>query len=74
MGIHGSSTCALNFGEKGNCIGYLLGQENQGMRIMFNMMNELGWQWDTRSFSGQRGVHAGAALREGAFSRPEIVT
>jgi len=40
MGIHGSATCALNFGEKDNCIGYLLGAENQGMRIMFNMMNE----------------------------------
>ncbi len=40
MGIHGSATCALNFGEKDNCIGYLLGQENQGMKIMFNMMNE----------------------------------
>jgi alkylation response protein AidB-like acyl-CoA dehydrogenase len=40
MGIHGSSTCALNFGEKDNCIGYLLGEENQGMKIMFNMMNE----------------------------------
>jgi alkylation response protein AidB-like acyl-CoA dehydrogenase len=40
LGIHGSSTCALNFGEKDNCVGYLLGQENQGMRIMFNMMNE----------------------------------
>ena len=40
MGIHASATCALNFGEKDNCIGYLLGEENQGMRIMFNMMNE----------------------------------
>lgn len=40
MGIHGSSTCALSFGEHDNCIGYLLGQENEGMRIMFNMMNE----------------------------------
>jgi len=40
MGIHGSATCALNFGEKDNCIGYLLGAENEGMRIMFNMMNE----------------------------------
>lgn len=40
MGIHGSATCALNFGEKDNCIGYLLGQENSGMKIMFNMMNE----------------------------------
>jgi len=40
MGIHGSATCALNFGEKNNCMGYLLGQENEGMKIMFNMMNE----------------------------------
>jgi len=40
MGIHGSATCALNFGEKDNCVGYLLGGENEGMRIMFNMMNE----------------------------------
>ncbi len=40
MGIHGSSTCALNFGEKDNCVGFLLGEENEGMRIMFNMMNE----------------------------------
>ncbi|MBI5572195.1 MAG: acyl-CoA dehydrogenase [Desulfomonile tiedjei] len=40
LGLHGSATCALNFGEKGHCIGYLLGQENQGMQIMFQMMNE----------------------------------
>lgn len=40
LGIHASATCALNFGEKDNCIGYLLGGENEGMKIMFNMMNE----------------------------------
>jgi len=40
MGIHASATCALSFGEKENCIGWLLGSENQGMRIMFDMMNE----------------------------------
>ncbi|MBI5252262.1 MAG: acyl-CoA dehydrogenase [Desulfomonile tiedjei] len=40
MGLHGSPTCALNFGEKDNCIGYLVGQENAGMPIMFQMMNE----------------------------------
>ncbi len=40
MGIHGSATCALNFGENENCTGYLLGEENSGMAIMFNMMNE----------------------------------
>ncbi len=40
MGLHGSATCALNFGEMDNCIGYLIGEENEGMKIMFSMMNE----------------------------------
>ncbi|MFP4533168.1 MAG: acyl-CoA dehydrogenase [Desulfobacterales bacterium] len=40
MGIHGNSTCTLNLGDKGNCIGTLLGEENKGMRAMFLMMNE----------------------------------
>ncbi|MEF8824255.1 MAG: acyl-CoA dehydrogenase [Desulfohalobiaceae bacterium] len=40
MGIHGSSTCTMNLGEKGQCKGILLGQENKGMRQMFLMMNQ----------------------------------
>ena len=40
MGIHGNATCTLNFGENGKCIGYLMGEERQGMPIMFQMMNE----------------------------------
>ena len=40
MGIHGSATCVLNFGENGGCTGYLMGEENKGMQIMFEMMNE----------------------------------
>ncbi len=39
MGIHGNATCVLNLGEKGNCTGTLLGEENKGMRAMFQMMN-----------------------------------
>ncbi len=39
MGIHGNATCVLNLGEKGNCIGTLLGEENKGMSAMFLMMN-----------------------------------
>ncbi|NOX34886.1 MAG: acyl-CoA dehydrogenase [Deltaproteobacteria bacterium] len=38
-GIHGSATCSLALGSKGNCVGYLLGEERKGMNIMFNMMN-----------------------------------
>ncbi len=40
MGIHGNATCSLTLGGKGNCRGYLLGEENKGMRAMFLMMNE----------------------------------
>lgn len=40
LGIRASATATLNFGENGNCIGELLGEERQGMRIMFQMMNE----------------------------------
>ncbi|MBU1277275.1 MAG: acyl-CoA dehydrogenase [Proteobacteria bacterium] len=39
MGIHGSSTCTLNFGEQGKCRGILLGEPHSGMAKMFQMMN-----------------------------------
>jgi alkylation response protein AidB-like acyl-CoA dehydrogenase len=42
MGISGSSTCALSFGDSGGCIGWPVGGEsklNQGMSQMFRMMN-----------------------------------
>jgi len=38
-GIHASATCSMTLGSKGKCIGYLLGAERQGMKIMFNMIN-----------------------------------
>lgn len=40
MGIKGSATCSLSFGDNDRCVGYLLGNERQGMKIMFQMMNE----------------------------------
>ncbi len=40
MGINGSATCVLNFGENDACFGELVGMvENQGMPQMFRMMN-----------------------------------
>ncbi|MCB1368207.1 MAG: acyl-CoA dehydrogenase C-terminal domain-containing protein [Rhodobacteraceae bacterium] len=36
MGIHGNSTCVLNYD---GATGYLLGEEHKGMRAMFTMMN-----------------------------------
>lgn len=40
MGIHGTPTCTMNFGDNDNCIGYLVGKEHSGMRLMFHLMNE----------------------------------
>ena len=37
MGIHGNSTCVMNYD---GATGYLLGTEHKGMRAMFTMMNE----------------------------------
>lgn len=39
MGIHASPTCTLLFGRRGRCRGHLLGEEGQGMALMFEMMN-----------------------------------
>lgn len=39
LGIHGSPTCSLNFGDNGGAVGYLVGEENQGLACMFTMMN-----------------------------------
>ena len=37
MGIHGNSTCVMNYDD---AVGYLVGEEHKGMRAMFTMMNE----------------------------------
>jgi len=40
MGITGSATCTLSFGESDACEGLLIGGEGGGIKIMFHMMNE----------------------------------
>ena len=39
LGITASPTAVLQFGEKDGAIGYPIGEENQGLNIMFGMMN-----------------------------------
>jgi alkylation response protein AidB-like acyl-CoA dehydrogenase len=39
LGIHGSPTCTLKYGEKDGAVGYLVGEENRGLNVMFIMMN-----------------------------------
>jgi len=56
MGIHGSPTCSMALGGKGNCRGLLLGEENKGLMVMFHMMNEARLDVGTQGF-----LHASAA-------------
>ena len=40
MGYTGTVNTVLEFGEERDCIGYMIGGPNEGLRIMFSMMNE----------------------------------
>ncbi len=62
MGIHGSATCTLNFGDHDDCVGELLGKEREGIHVMFNMMNE------ARLEVGMQGLGHATAAYEHAVS------
>src|SRR6202521_2368201 len=40
LGIHGSPTCTMVYGDQGGAAGFLIGKENRGMACMFTMMNQ----------------------------------
>jgi len=40
MGQRACTNCLLNFGEAGECVGYLVGEPHRGIEYMFHMMNE----------------------------------
>lgn len=50
LGIHASPTCTMQYGDKDGAIGYLIGEENQGIVYMFKMMNH------ARLFVGLQGI------------------
>jgi alkylation response protein AidB-like acyl-CoA dehydrogenase len=59
LGIHSSPTCTLAFGDNGGAVGYLVGEENEGLQCMFTMMN------NARLSVG----HQGVALGERAYQQ-----
>ncbi|MDQ2080668.1 acyl-CoA dehydrogenase [Xanthobacteraceae bacterium Astr-EGSB] len=65
LGLHGSPTCTMALGENGGAVGYLIGEENRGMAVMFTMMNE------ARLVVGVQGVAVAeaAAQRAMAYAR-----
>ncbi|MBB4101511.1 acyl-CoA dehydrogenase C-terminal domain-containing protein [Allorhizobium borbori] len=59
MGIHGNSTCVMNYDD---ATGYLIGAENKGLAAMFVMMNE------ARLGVGLQGLSIGEAAYQNAAS------
>ena len=39
LGIHGSPTCVMAYGDAEGALGFLIGEENRGLEYMFTMMN-----------------------------------
>jgi len=39
LGIHGSPTALMSYGDDGGAVGYLVGEESRGLEYMFSMMN-----------------------------------
>ena len=68
MGIHASPTAVLNFGENGDCLGWIIGEEGQGISSMFLMMN------GARMYTALIGLALGGAAYENAktYSKERI--
>ena len=62
LGIHGSPTCVMAFGDAGGATGYLVGQPNRGLEYMFIMMNE------ARFAVGMQGIAVAERAYQQAFA------
>lgn len=62
LGLHGSPTCSISYGDQDNCIGELIGNEGQGLSLMFILMNE------ARLSTGLQGVATGEMAYQRALS------
>jgi alkylation response protein AidB-like acyl-CoA dehydrogenase len=61
LGIHGSPTCVLSYGDNGGAEAWLVGEPHQGLAAMFLMMNR------ARLSVGQQGVAVSEAAYQAAL-------
>ncbi len=62
LGIHGSPTCVMSYGDNDDCIGELIGGEMGGIKAMFTMMN------NARLNVGNQGVQIAEAATQKAVA------
>jgi len=68
LGIHGSPTCVMAFGDNEGAVGYLLGEENRGLACMFTMMNEARLKVGIQAL----GAAEGAFQKAAAYARERV--
>ncbi len=68
MGIKGCVTCSMSFGDNGECVGYLLGKEREGMKIMFHMMNDFRMGTAVQA----QGVSSAAYLHAASYAKGRL--
>ena len=74
LGIHGSPTCVMLFGEEGGATGYVVGEPHRGLEYMFVMMNaaRLGVGLEGVSIAERAYQHALVWARERVQGRPTV--
>lgn len=72
LGIHGSPTAVMAFGDNDGAIGTLIGEENKGLAYMFTMMNNARLQVGLQGYAvAERAYqHAAAYAKDRVQSKP----
>lgn len=68
LGIHGSPTCVMAFGDGEGAVGYLVGEENRGLACMFTMMNEARLKVGVQGLAAAEGAYQKAV----AYARERV--
>ena len=72
LGIHGSPTCVMIYGESEGAEAWLIGEENRGLAAMFVMMNAARLAVGTQGVAHRRtGLPAGPRIRARAPAGPQ---
>ncbi|OIQ96266.1 acyl-CoA dehydrogenase, short-chain specific [mine drainage metagenome] len=75
LGIHGSPTCSMSFGDKGGAIGWIVGEANRGLEYMFIMMNEARFGVGVQGIGiGERAYQQALAFARERVQGRDIVT
>jgi 3-(methylthio)propanoyl-CoA dehydrogenase len=75
LGIHGSPTCSLSFGDRGGATGWLVGLPNRGLEYMFVMMNEARFGVGVQGFAvGERAYQQALAYAKERVQGRDAVT